>query len=219
MKKFALVLSFLLIPLLLFGCNNNSADNASGVDMDLVGAWQIADGSQPEYYIFAEDGGVKVQRGTVSFEGEAVFEVNADGTRTYTSNFYYMAGILSYSFNGDTVTFDDGAGTVQTLKKAQYNAPELKKYEDFNSENPLVGTWSNEEYNDSYIFNSDGTATYTMDFGELEYISRIDYTYSVKDGTVYFTYDAGSGSQELTSVFEIDGDTLVFDGSAEYTRQ
>ncbi len=219
MKKFALIILFVLISALFVGCNNKADDNKSNVDMDLVGAWQLEDESHTEYYIFTKDAQVKVVRGSVSFEGEADFKVNADGSRTYTSNFYYMAGELDYTIDGNKATFDNGQGTIQTLKKAEYVTPELKVYEDFDSKNPLIGTWANAEYNDSYTFNSDGTASYTMDFGELEYVSRIDYTYTEKDGKVYFTYDSGEGSQELVSTYEISDDTLVFDGSAEYTRQ
>ncbi len=219
MKKFGFILVFVLISTLLFGCNNKADYNPNNVDMDLVGAWQLEDEGQTEYYIFTEDSKVKVVRGTVSFEGEAEFKVNADGSRTYISNFYYMAGELSYTINGDKVTFDNGEGTIQTLKRAEYTAPELKVYDDFDSQNPLIGTWTNEEYCDGYTFNSDGTASYTMDFLDLEYISRINYTYTEKDGKVYFTYDSGAGSQELVSTYEISGDILVFDGSAEYTRQ
>lgn len=219
MKRYGLIIALLLVSVLFFGCNNKSGENTKNVDMDLVGAWQLEDESQPEYYIFTEDSKVKVVRGSVSFEGDAVFKKNADGTGTYLSNFYLMAGELSYTIDGGKAIFSDGAGTTQTLKKAEYTAPELKNYDSFNSENPLVGTWYNSTYCDGYVFNSDGTAIYTIDYDELEYISHVNYTYTEKDGKVYFTYDAGEGSQELISEYKINGDTIVFDGKAEYTRQ
>ena len=219
MKKFGLIITVLLVSMLCFGCNNKADENKTDVDMDLVGAWQLEDENHPELYIFTEDSEVKVVSGSISFEGEASFKKNSDGKGTYLSNFYYMAGELSYTIEGDKVTFDDGEGTTQTLKKAEYTAPEIKKYDEFNSKNPLIGTWANEEYSDSYTFNSDGTATYVMDFGDLEYVSKIDYTYTEKDGKVYFTFDSGEGLQEISSVYTINGDTLLFDGTAEYTRQ
>lgn len=218
MKKLAFLLMLLLVPVLLFGCNKADED-AKDVDMDLVGAWQLEDENQIEYYIFTEDSKVCIARGTVYFEGDATFVKYADGSRKYFSNFYYMSGELNYTVDGDTVTFDDGTGTVQVFKKADYSAPELKIYEDFNSKNPLVGTWYNEEYNDTYTFNADGTASYSMDFAELEYVSHIDYTYNEKDGTIYFTYDAGAGSQEITDTYTIAGDVLSIAGSGEYIRQ
>ena len=218
MKKLSFVLILLLVATFLFGCNNKP-QNDKNVDMELVGAWQLESENQPEYYLFTEESEVKVLRGSVSFEGEASFVKNSDGTGKYTSNFYYMAGELTYTFDGDKVTFDNGEGTKQTLKKAEYTAPQLKKYDGFDESNPLIGTWANAEYNDSYTFNSDGTATYSMDFGELEYVSYIDYTYNVKDGNVYFTYDVGDGAHEISSVYTISADTLTFDGTAEYTRQ
>ncbi len=218
MKKLIFILLLMLVPTLLFGCNNTS-DNAKDVDMDLVGAWQLDDENQSEYYIFTEDSKVRIARGSVYFEGDATFVSYADGSRKYFSNFYYMSGELSYTVDGDTVIFDDGAGTVQMLKRAEYTAPELKIYDDFNSKNPLVGTWYNEEFNDTYIFNADGTASYSMNMAELEYVSYIDYTYNEKDGTIYFTYDAGAGSQEITNAYQISGDVLNIDGSGEYIRQ
>lgn len=219
MKKFGLIIAVLLISMLCFGCNNKADENKKDVDMDLVGAWQLEDENHPELYIFTEDSEVKVVSGSISFEGEASFKKNSDGKGTYLSNFYYMAGELSYTIEGDKVTFDDGEGTTQTLKKAEYTAPELTKYNEFNAKNPLIGTWANAEYSDSYTFNSDGTATYVMDFGDLEYVSKIDYTYTEKEGKVYFTFDSGEGLQEISSVYTINGDTLLFDGTAEYTRQ
>lgn len=219
MKKFSLILALLLISMLCFGCNNKADETKTDVDMDLVGAWKLEDESHPELYVFTEDSEVKIVSGSISFEGTASFKKNADGSGTYLSNFYYMAGELSYKIDGDKVTFDDGEGTIQSLKKAQYTAPELKKYDNFNADNSLIGTWINAEYSDSYTFNTDGTATYVMDFGDLEYVSVIDYTYTEKDGKVYFTFDSGEGSQEISSVYTINGDTLIFDGTAEYTRQ
>lgn len=219
MKKFGLIIAVLLLSVLFFGCNNKAGESSKDVDMDLVGAWQLDVENQPEFYIFTEDSEVKIVRGSISFEGEASFKKNSDGSGTYLSNFYFMSGELKYTINGDKVTFDDGEGLTQTMKKADFTETELKKYDSFNSKNPLIGTWTNSEYSDSYTFNADGTATYVMDFGELEYVSVIKYTYTEKDGKVYFTYDAGEGLDEISSVYTISGDTLVFDGTAEYTRQ
>lgn len=210
MKKFVLFLLIGVVSAFAFGCNK--ADESS-VDKALVGAWQIDDEGYSEYYIFTEDSKVRIARGSVYFEGDAVFNGGV-----YASNFYYMAGELSYKVEGDKVTFDDGAGTVQVLKKVDYSAPELKKYDDFKTDNPLVGTWFNEEYNDSYTFNSDGSASYNVESPELSYSSHIDYIYTEKDGTLYLTYDAGEGSQEMTAEFSVNGDTLNLEGS-EYTRQ
>ncbi len=218
MKKSALFIVITLIAVLLFGCNNNK-DNNVNVDKDLVGAWQVAGENQNEYYIFTDNGKVRIARGSVYFEGDASFAEQSDDSRKYVSDFYYMNGELTYTISDNKATFDDGEGNVLLLEKVEYNTPDLVKYDDFNSKNPLVGTWHNEEYNDTYIFGSDGTASYTIGFAELSYVSGIDYTYTEKDGSIYFAYDAGTGTQELTSRYEISGDTLIIDGSMEYTRQ
>lgn len=220
MKKLSLILVLMLVCTFLFGCNNSAGGNDSvTVDKDLVGAWQLEEENQFEYYIFTEDSKVRIARGSVYFEGDANFVSYSDGSRKYISDFYYMTGELTYTVDDDTVTFDDGQGTVQVLKKTEFTAPELKTYEDFNADNPLVGTWYNEEYNDSYTFNADGTASYTMDNTELSYVSHIDYTYKEADGTIYFTYDAGKGSQEITDTYTLSGDILNIASSGEYTRQ
>lgn len=218
MKKFSLFIIIVLVAVFLFGCNNSDKNNAN-VDKELVGAWQVTGENQNEYYIFTEDSKVRIVRGSVYFEGDASFTVESDGSRKYASNFYYMNGELTYTIEGDKATFDDGLGNVMILEKADYSAPKLDVYNDFASKNVLVGKWHNDEYNDTYVFSADGTANYTMDFVELSYVSGIDYTYTEKDGTIYFTYDSGTGPQEIASTYEISGDTLIIDGSMEYTRQ
>lgn len=211
MKKLTFCMLIILTLTLLFGCNKKEEYKA---DMNLVGAWQIDDEQFTEYYIFTEDSKVKIVRGSVCFEGDAIFS-----SGLYASDFYYMSGELDYKVEGDRVTFDDGAGTMQVLKKARYSAPVLSQYDDFDVSNPLVGTWYNEEYHDSYTFNADGTAQYYMQADELSYVSYIDYTYTVRDGSVYFTYDAGQGSQEISEAFKINGDILNIENTGEYTRQ
>ncbi|MBR3988747.1 MAG: hypothetical protein IKK10_05530 [Clostridia bacterium] len=219
MKKLSLFIVAIFVSMLLFGCNNNVDVNNNNADKDLVGTWQVADENQMEYYIFKDDGKVRIVRGSVYFEGDAVFEANSDGSRKYTSDFYYMNGELTYTIADEKATFDDGEGNVMVLEKADYKAPVLDSYADFNSKNPLVGTWYNDEYNDTYTFNSDGTAEYKMDLAELSYVSGIEYNYNEKDGSIYFTYDDGTGSKETVSTYEINGDTLIVDGTAEYTRK
>ena len=218
MKKISVILICVLLCMVFFGCNNNS-DVTSNVDTALVGSWQVDGGVGPEYYVFTEDSMVKIVRGSVYFEGEASFVSNGNGGGTYLSNFYYMSGELTYTFNGNTVTFDDGAGTTMTLVKSEYKAPELIDYEDFDSQNPLIGTWANDEYFDSYIFNTDGTALYYMEVAELDYTSYIEYTYTVRDDSLVMSYDAGDGVQETLEEFEISGDTLNILSVGEYTRQ
>ncbi len=219
MKKISFLIASMLVLLLLFGCNNQADQNTVNVDKELLGAWQVAGENSNEYYIFTDNGKVRIVRGTVYFEGDASFVADSDGSGKYISDFYYMNGELTYTIADNKATFDDGAGNVMTLEKTEYTAPQLETYEDFNSKNALVGTWHNEEYNDTYVFGSDSTASYAIGFEELSYVSGIEYTYTEKDGSIYFTYDAGTGSQELTSRYEISGDTLIIDGSMEYTRQ
>ena len=232
MKKLAFILVIITLATMLFACDTSPKTEpvqttvAKGIawsdktaDKNLAGAWQFDDGSQPEYYIFTEDCKVQIVRGTVYFEGNVTYGIDTDGNRIYFSDFYYMAGELNYTVSGDKVVFMNEDGEQRVMDRADYKAPELKVYEDFNAENPLVGTWYNEQYQDSYTFNADGTATYLLNNTERSYVSHIDYTYKEADGYLYLTYDAGEGVQEDISTYTINLDTLNINGEGDYKRQ
>ena len=230
MKKIIIFVATALCLTMLFGCTSQSpapADTVNNgvvwsenyVDKDLVGAWTIEENPEAELRVFTEDGKIQLVKGSVCLEGDVQYGIDSDGNKKYFSEFYYMAGELNYMISGDKALFVSLDGVTQTLVRAEAPEVELKQYEDFNAENPLVGTWANEEFNDSYTFNADGTASYYLNDTELVYTSRISYTYKVEDDTVYLTYDSGEGVESYTSVFTIEDDVLNFDGSGEYKRQ
>lgn len=231
MKKLSFLLLLVLTATLLFGCNNSVSDTPTttvgdgiawsdtAVDKNLVGAWEIDGSTTDEVYLFTEDCKVRITRGSVYMQGDVTYGIDTDGNHKFFSDFYYMAGELDYVVDGDTATFVREDGVTQTFNKIEYNAPELAVYENFNAENPLVGTWYNEEYNDTYIFNADGTAVYEMNDTENVCLYHIDYTYMEDDGYICMTYDAGEGSAESKDSYVITGDTLNIVGFGEYTRQ
>lgn len=231
MKKLSFLLLLVLTATMLFGCNNSGTGTSSttvgdgvawsdtAVDKDLVGAWQIEDSTTDEVYLFTEDCKIRITRGSVYMQGDVTYGIDTDGNHKYFSDFYYMAGELDYVVDDETAIFIREDGVTQTFKKIDYTAPELAVYEDFNADNPLVGTWYNEEYNDSYTFNEDGTAVYEMNDTENVCLYHIDYTYMESDGYMLLTFDAGEGVDESKDSYKITGDTLNIIGLGEYTRQ
>lgn len=239
MKKLSLILVSILVAALLFGCadsgNNTPSDGVTEpasevishgvswsdntVDKALVGSWQIENGETPDFYIFTEDGKIRIARGSVYFEGNVKYGIDSDGVHKLKSDFYYLSGEFNYVASKDKVIFVDNDGVTQTFVKAEYVVPQLTVYENFNAENSLVGTWYNEEYNDTYVFNADGTAVYELNDTESACLYHIDYTYNEADGYLKLTYDTGNGAEESSDSFKITGDTLNIIGLGEYTRK
>ena len=230
MKKLSLLLVLILVSTLLFGCNgaqgNTDGISEDGVvwsdtaaDKNLVGAWEIEGSTEDEIRLFTEDCKIKIVRGSVSIQGDVTYGIDTEGNHKYLSDFYYMAGELNYVADGDTAIFVREDGVTQTLKKVEYKAPELEVYKKFNAENPLVGTWHNDEYNDTYVFNADGTAVYELKDTENACLYHIDYTYMEDDGYILLTFDAGDGIEQSKDSYKITGDTLNIIGLGEYTRK
>ena len=228
MKKVILFVLVILCVVSLFGCGGSApADTTNvsvawsdtAVDNELVGAWIVEGSPDGEIRVFTSDGKIRFVKGTVYFEGNVKYGIDSNGNKKYLSDFYYMAGELNYMVEGNKALFVSLDGVTQTLVRTSTPEINLTKYEDFNADNPLIGTWSNEEYNDSYTFKADGTATYDLTDNERMYVSHIDYTYKVDGDKVYLNYDAGEGEEALTSVFLIEDGVLDIDGSGDYKLQ
>ena len=236
MKKFLALLTAVLLLLSFTACNNAGESATSDeypygtvvggeiswsdtkADSAIVGSWQLEDESQIEYYVFTEDCKVMVVRGSVSWEGSAAYGIDKDGVRSYFSEFQYLYGQLTYTIKGDTLTFLDLDGSTQVLKHTSYVAPELKVPEDFKVDKNLVGYFYNEEYKDSYQFLDDGRAVYVMDLTDDQgYLSRCNYTYSVKDGEITLNYHDGKDYGKETFDYTVDSTTLDIGGNT-YTR-
>ncbi len=231
MKKLTILISAVLIAMLLFGCNASKEDTSAttvgsgvawsqnAVDKELLGTWQIENDESSDYYIFTENRTLQIVRGSLSFEGNVTYGIDTDGNHKYLSDFNYMAGELTYVVEGDKAVFVNDEGVTLTFVKAEYTAPKLEVYKDFNKDNPLVGTWYNEEYKDTYTFGADGTAIYELDDTENACLCHIDYTYNEADGVLLLTFDAGSGVEQSQDSYTITGDTLNIIGLGEYTRK
>lgn len=230
MKKIIILAALVLCFTTLFGCGTQGAAPADTVnkgvvwsdnyvDKDLVGAWAIEGEPDAELRVFTEDGKIQFVKGSVYFEGDVKYGVDSDGNKKYFSEFYYMAGELNYMVEGDRALFVSLDGVTQTLIRTRLPEVKLTQFEDFNAENPLVGTWKNDEFNDSYTFNADGTASYTLESAEYMYVSCIDYTYKVEDDKVHLSYSTGEDVESYISVFTIKDNVLNLDGSGEYKLQ
>ena len=236
MKKLSFILVLMLVSIFLFGCNETTGNNSptetapvtiaegtswsdNTVDKALVGSWQIENNEAPDYYIFTENGKIRIARGSMYFEGNVKYGIDSNGTHKIKSDFYYLSGEFNYVVSDNKVIFVDADGVSKTFLKAEHTAPKLTAYEDFNAKNPLVGTWYNEEYNDTYIFNADGTAVYELMDNEKACLYHIDYTYNDVDGNLKLTYDAGTGVEESNDAYKITGDNLNIIGLGEYTRK
>lgn len=232
MKKLSFLVLLLLCAVFLFGCGevNTPAEtqpvgdgiawSSTTADKNLVGAWLFEnDEEHDEVYLFTDDCKVRIVKGSCYFEGDVTYGIDTDGNHKYFSDFYYMAGELTYVVDGNKVIFVNDEGVSRTMIKTEYTAPKVEAFEDFNAENPLVGTWYNEEFNDSYTFNADGTASYDMDYTEQAYVTHIDYTYKEDDGLIYFSYDTGDGVDQYTESYSIKGDTLNIVGTGDFTRK
>lgn len=232
MKKLILTLLVVTLTALLFGCSPQSSTDSTEatvgngiswskntVDKMLVGTWQIEGDENNIYYIFDEDGTICMARGRTYYEGEVTYGIDTEGNHKYFSDFNYWAGEFTYVVEGDKAIFVDDDGVTLTLIKAEYTQPELKQYEDFSAENPLLGTWYNDEYCDSYSFNSDGTAVYELTDSENACVIRVEYTYTEEDGYIYFTSHDGTEMVSYSESYKLADDTLDIYSSGKYIRQ
>lgn len=228
MKKISLALLFVLVSVMLFGCgkevvtpdvNGGTAWSNTSVDKDLVGAWQVEGGDSDVYYIFTENCKIQLVRGTDVHEGNVLYGIDANGNHKYKSDCYFRAGELDYVVAGDVVTFTDAKGVQEVLKKVEYTAPVVDGYENFKADNPLVGTWYNEEYKETYIFTEDGTSYQEIKDDEKAIVARATYKYMEDNGKILFTYDEGNGPEEIICSYSIDNGVLNIDGEGEYVKQ
>lgn len=229
MKKLSLILAVLMLAFALFACEPEGENDhvvQKGVvwtddkaDKDLVGAWQLLDEPDSEIRIFTNDCKIQFVKGAVYIEGNARYGIDSDGTPKIMSDFNYMSGEFNYRIDGNRALFVSTEGVTQTLVRVSYTAPELKKYEDFDAKNQLIGIWECKEYNDAYAFNADGTAQYSLNDTENASLYIANYTYNVKDGKVYLTSDAGEGATEDVLEFSIKDNTLEIGGNGGYLKK
>lgn len=228
MKKISFGLLLIIVAVMLFGCGKETTtpDVKGGIawsntsaDKDLVGAWQIEGEDQNVYYIFTENCKIQLVRGTAALEGNVAYGVDANGIHKYKSDCYFRAGELDYIVAGDVVTFTDAKGVQEVLKKVEYTAPVLEGYENFKADNPLVGTWYNEEYKDTFVFTDDGNAVQETIDTENACVARSTYKYMESEGKLIYVGSDGDGVTEYISDYSIKGDVLNIDGVGEFLKQ
>lgn len=231
MKKISVLVLVVMCALLMFGCNDTGvapnetvpvgvAWSSTAADPQLVGAWTLEGSENNEIHYFTEDCKIRIVTGSVYLEGDVMYGVDSIGDRKLQSDFHYLSGQFSYLITNGKALIVNSEGVTQTLVRVNdYKEPELSVPEDFNKDNPLIGTWYNDEYLDSYTFNADGTASYDLTSVETVFRSHIDYTYKVVDDKLHFTYDDGTGVKTSISVFTIKDGVLDIDGVGGFVLQ
>lgn len=240
-RLFALI----IVALLVFsfcGCNNSektgTTDSSASseikwgtlADNDIVGAWKLSDGDHSEYYIFTQDGKVRVASGSTYIESDIRYGKDLNGIRSAYSQGQSLYGQWTYVIDDSgklTITYpadDNGDISKYELVRADYTPVKLIADEELKIVDELVGFWYNEEYCDSYEFSKDGYVKYILDdkyddnFDVFIYKAVVDYTYSADSDTVHLTFIKPDLSTDTIDMsYTIDGDTLTIDGN-EYFR-
>ena len=219
MRKLSLILVLILCFSLLSACSSEKEAESLEAFSKLVGAWQLKEESNGEYYIFTEDKKVQIHRGAVCLEGDAEYYSKL-GVNYYYSEFQYFYGLLTFTVEGDTATFEDDKGVVTEFVRAEYKEAKISPYTDFIADEALVGEWTTADGLDKYTFTAEGLATnlYTGDYEELGYRVMCTYSYKILDDkTMVFLTDTGSGESEFEVSCTLSGGKLNLDG-AEYSK-
>lgn len=94
--------------------------------------------------------------------------------------------------------------------------PEIHKYDDFKTDEKLIGTWLYDDTETGYSY----TITFGKDGIVREMSSEMEFigAYTVKDGVCTYNFVAAGGTtQDLTFDYTIDGDKITVNGQ-ELTR-
>lgn len=187
----------------------------------LVGTWLQRDSDWEDTYIFKEDGTGMLISGpeypfTYSVNGDILtliydvddeeeFTFSVDGDLLTLIDMWDEELLLDKTADIDTEPTVE-ATTEPTTEPEETTEPD----EEIVLADALIGTWGNESYGETYVFNADGTG-YQI-YEEVTY----EYTYTIDDDYVeiaYADYDSDA------FYIEIDDDTLIIAGYYVYTRQ
>lgn len=187
----------------------------------LVGTWLQRDSDWEDTYIFKEDGTGMLISGpeypfTYSINGDIltlIYDVDDEEEFTFSVD----GDLLTLIDMWDEELLLDKTADIDTEPTVEATTePTTEPEETTEPENQivladaLIGTWINESYGETYVFNADGTG-YQI-YEDVTY----EYTYTIDDDYVeiaYADYDSDA------FYIEIDDDTLIIAGYYVYTRQ
>ncbi len=190
-------------------------------DESILGAWTPDEPISNEYIIFTQDGKLRVANGTVVIDADIQYGVDGLGNHSAYTEGKYLYGQWTYTIENGVLTITYPDESVETFKYAtDYKPITLVAKEDFVSDETLLGEWSNDLYDDEYVFTEDGYAVFSQEYddGVNVFDTEIKYTYTVSDGTLTLYYFDNYENEEKVDTMEysIDGDKLLIDGNDYY---
>jgi len=185
----------------------------------LVGTWLQRDSDWDDTYIFNDDGTGMLISGpeypfTYSISGNTLtLDYGEDDIEEFTitveENLLTMIDMWDEELLLDRIEAE--APPAQTEPAQEETEPAQEETEAaVSSAEDLIGTWHNEGYGETYVFNADGTG-YQIYEG-----NTYTYTYEASDNYVYISYDDGSTD---TFNYEIYDEMLIIASYWTYDRQ
>lgn len=199
------------------------------------GVWMPQGGEDAgTYLVFDREGNITIDSGGIKQYGTYTMDT-MEGMDVLTSEFGFIANnggmaIVEQSTDKKTLTLTFMYGSMQ-FNKAKL--PDLKTdptvithasadelgIDKLNVDKNLVGEWrlgimGLENVYETYIFNENGTGTYTIDYApEIGYGLDAQFKYTVCDDQILLTYDSYSGAPvDMTLVYLMDKGNLVLNG-------
>lgn len=190
----------------------------------LVGTWLQRESEWEDAYVFNIDGtGASMMSG--GYEYPFTYSVSGDTlTLTYGPEeeaeftFSVESDLLTLIDLWDEELLLDRTEDIETetvapepaVEATPEPAPQPEETEEIVPAEELIGTWVNESYGETYVFNADGTG-YQVYEGDT-----YEYTYTVDEDYVEIFY---ADFDEDAFYIEFDGDTLIIAGYYTYTRR
>lgn len=162
-----------------------------------------------QYWVFENDGKLKVSVGTIYYMYNYETSVSEEGENQIVVSFNGSESVFTYKIEGNfftgkklTLSNSYGAEDIE-LESKSYKKPDLKADDNFKPNDKLIGTWS---YNNgfsqmSYTFNEDGT----MQMNQMDMIF-VDGVYTYTDNTIEIKYLTNTESyMDLSYTVEENG--------------
>lgn len=178
-----------------------------------------------QYWVFDNDGKLKVSMGSVYYVYNYETSVSEEGENQLMVSFNGSESVFTYKIEGNffigkklTLSNSYGAEDIK-LESKSYKEPDLKHDDNFKPNDKLIGTWS---YNNgfsqmSYTFNEDGT----MQMNQMDMIF-VDGVYTYTDNTIEIKYLTNTESyMDLSYTVEENGlniNNILFEKVTEESK-
>lgn len=203
----------------------------------VVGTWVLEDeatadeadkgtGESLRYYTFENDGKASITLGTMKVfgtwsygSGDETATDDQSGSKITVSISYFFDGTFDYTVEGNALT-----GKKLTIKSEDYSlnfisksipAQKVEVDKKFKEVKAVTGSWKNDDYQQTYTFNADGTCS----------LNQVDtlvvegtYTVNKEDKIITIKYrDTGENSMDVDYETDKSGDKITFSG-IEYEK-